>query len=329
VRKLLLLVLTLSVAAAGSSAALARRTDDQPVVPPDAIALVAGEPLPKADFDRNLARAKRSYAQTKRSFPKPGTAAYWRLRDQLVRFLVQRVEFRQKAAQMGIAVTDAQVDARIADLKKRYFGGSDKKFNTQLRKSGLTMADLREDIRAQLLNEAIFEAVTAQAAVTDDEIAAYYQGHRKDFRKSASRLVQHVMVRTRAKADWIYGRLRAGASFDALARKYSLDPGSRSQGGRLTISRGQTVQPFDRVAFSLKTGQISHPVKTQFGWHLIKALSAIRPAKTVPLATVRESIQKLLLQQKKNASMEKWTADLKAEYADKVVYQAGFAPGSP
>jgi len=243
--------------------------------------------------------------------------------------LVQRVEYAQKAAAMGITVTDEQVDARIEQLKKEYFGGSDKKLDAQLRKEGMTLADLRDDIRAQLLDEAIFAAVTASATVTDDEVVAFYRSHLKQYRQPESRLVQHVMVRTKARAEWIYERLKAGANFDALARKYSLDPGSRSRGGRLTISRGQTVQPFDRVAFSLRTGQISRPVKTQYGWHVIKALSPIRPARTAPLATVRQAIREHLLEQKKNELMREWVEAVKAEYADKVVYQTGYQPRTP
>jgi parvulin-like peptidyl-prolyl isomerase len=139
--------------------------------------------------------------------------------------------------------------------------------------------------------------------------------------------VRHILVRRRALAESVYDRLENGASFAALARRYSLDPGSRTNGGRLTVAKGQTVRPFDRVAFSLKTGAISRPFRTQYGWHIVQALSRIRPAHRVPFAKVEPQLRVLLLQVKNAAAMTAWVAAVKQEYAGKVFYAPGFAPG--
>jgi peptidyl-prolyl cis-trans isomerase C len=306
------------------AASLAAPSED---VPPDAIATVAGEPIPRAAFDDLMAQARRAYKQQKRTFPKMGTPAWRRLKDQAVALLVQRTEFRQKAAELGIVVSDADVDARLAQIVKDYFGGSNARLQKQIAKQGLTLAEVRDSIREQLVSERLFQQVTASVTVSDEDVAAYYAAHVSQFTRPQSRDVRHIMVKTKAEADALYARLKAGEGFAALARKYSKDPGSAANGGRLTISRGSTVKSFDQVAFALRTGAISRPFKTAYGWHIVQALSPIRPAHHVPLEKVRDAIGEELLQTRRNAAMQKWTADLKAYYADKVVYAPGFAPG--
>jgi foldase protein PrsA len=92
------------------------------------------------------------------------------------------------------------------------------------------------------------------------------------------------------------------------------------------VSKGQTVPQFDKVAFSLKTNELSFPVHTQYGWHIIQALSPVRPAKQTPLKDVEASIKTQLLQTKKTDAMNKWVDAMKKDYAKKIRYQAGYEP---
>jgi parvulin-like peptidyl-prolyl isomerase len=141
-----------------------------------------------------------------------------------------------------------------------------------------------------------------------------------------TRVVRHILVKDKALADKLYGQLKGGADFAALAKKYSQDPGSKAQGGTLTISRGQTVPEFDKVAFDLKTGEISKPVKTQFGWHIIQAQKDATKSKKTPYAQVKEAIRQQLLTQKRSDSLQKWLTGIQGEFAKKVKYAAGLAP---
>jgi parvulin-like peptidyl-prolyl isomerase len=138
--------------------------------------------------------------------------------------------------------------------------------------------------------------------------------------------VRHILVKSKAKADDLYEQLQDGADFAALAKQHTEDTSSKENGGKLTISKGQTVAPFDRTAFLLEKGVISRPVKTEFGYHIIEALSEVKPEKVTPLKDVKESIRQQLLQTKKNETMTKWVDDLKQDYEDKVSYAAGFNP---
>jgi parvulin-like peptidyl-prolyl isomerase len=113
-----------------------------------------------------------------------------------------------------------------------------------------------------------------------------------------------------------------------LAKKYSKDPGSAASGGKLTITKGQTVPEFDKAAFALKTNELSKPVHTSYGWHIIQALSAVKPAKKTPLADVKETIRQSLVQKKKTDAMTKWLDGVKKEFAKSVRYQVGYIPAA-
>jgi len=298
-------------------------------VPGDAVAVVGGESISKSEFGGLLDQARKTFKAQKRPFPKAGSAQYKALQDQALSFLVQRAEFDQKAKDLGVTVADKQVDDRLGQIKKQYFGGSEKRYQAQLRQQGLTERQVREDIRAQLVSEGIFNKVTKDATVSDKDVSAYYAAHRSQYGQPASRQVRHILVKSKGQADSLYAQLVASheRNFAALAKKYSKDPGSAAQGGKLTVSRGQTVPPFDKVAFSLKTGELSKPVHTQYGWHIIQALTAVKAAKQTPLKDVQASIKQQLLQQKRNDAMTKWVNQTKKDFCSgKLNYAAGYKP---
>lgn len=318
-RLLIVLVAGLALLAAGCGGGSGK-------VPKDAVATVDGTPIPQSQFDGLMNQARKSYTAQKRDFPKAGSTELQTLRNQAVQFLVQRVEFEQKAKDLGIEVTDKQVADRLAQIKKQYFGGDQKKYAAQLKQQGLSDEQVKADIRSQLVSEAIFKKVSADVKVSDKDIEAYYAKNQDQYGQKESRDVRHILVKTKAEADKIYAQLKAGGDFAALAKKYSQDPGSKDQGGKLTITRGQTVAPFDQTAFLLAVDAISRPVKTEYGYHIIQPLSKVKPAKVTPLKDVKDSIRQQLLQTKRNEAMTKWVDGVKKDYDGKVKYAVGFTP---
>lgn len=293
------------------------------------VAKVEKTDITRTKFNALMDQAQRSYKSQKRTFPTAGSSEYVALQNQAVQFLVQRAEFDIKAAELGIKLDEKSIDTRLADIKKQYFGGDQKKYEQQLKDQGLTEAQVRDDIRAQIVSEEIFKKVTADVKVSDADVAAYYKKNPSAYTQAESRDVRHILVKTKALADEVYAKVVAlgeKGDWKDLAKKYSQDPGSKDSGGKLTISRGQTVPEFDKTSFELKTGGISKPVKTQFGYHIIQALSDVKPKKTQPLSQVRETIRQQLLQQKRSEEMTKWVDGVKAEFADKVAYAQGFEP---
>src|SRR5690242_4927003 len=101
-------------------------------VPSDAVAVVGDQPIPKSQFDTLLTQAKKGYQQQHRTFPKAGSQEYSQLQGQIVNYLVQRSEYNQKAKDLGVAVSEAQVDQRLANLKQQYFKGNEQKYREQL-----------------------------------------------------------------------------------------------------------------------------------------------------------------------------------------------------
>jgi parvulin-like peptidyl-prolyl isomerase len=312
-----LVLLTLAATGCGGSSSTK--------VPADAVAVVNGDAISRTALDSAIARSKRGYKEQKRAFPKAGTTQFQQIQQSALTFLVQLQELEQKAKQLGVTITQKQIDAKYAELEKQ-LGGA-KNLKAQAKAQGLTLQDVRDVvIRPNLLSEGIYKKVTKDVKVTDKDVSDYYKKNVKLYQQPESRDVRHILVSDRTLANKLYDKIKAGANFATLAKKYSKDPGSRAQGGKLTIVKGQTAAPFDQTAFLLDKGQVSRPVKTQYGWHIIQALSDVKPAKTTPLKDVKAAIKQQLLQTRQRAAWTKWINDTKKEYAKKVHYQAGFAP---
>jgi parvulin-like peptidyl-prolyl isomerase len=294
---------------------------------PGTVATVCNAKISLAEFTKVMGWAKLTYKTQKRPFPATGSPDYETLVGSVMAFLVQRSEYEQKAAQLGVKVTDAQVEARLKQIKKQLFGGSEKRYQQKLKQQGVTDEEVREDTRSQLLGEGIGKKVTAGIKVTDAEIAAQYKQSLSQYTTPESRDVRHILVKNKTKADQLRKEITS-ANFAALAKKNSIDKSSAVNGGKLTISKGQTVPPFDKVAFSLKKGEISQPVHSQFGWHIIQALSPIRPKKVTPLSEVKSSITAQLLAEKQKTAYQAWSANTTAEFAPEIHYAAGYAPAT-
>ncbi|MDQ3163740.1 MAG: SurA N-terminal domain-containing protein, partial [Actinomycetota bacterium] len=223
----------------------------------NAVAVVDGKDIPRSEFDALFGQAKRSYKAQKRPFPEAGSEEYQTLRNQAVQALVQRVELEQAADDLEIEISDKDVDKRLEQIKKQYYGGDQKKLEAQLKEQKLTLDQVKEDIRGQLVSERIFNNVTKDVEVTDADIKKFYDQNEAQYKQAESRDVRHILLKKKAKAQSVRAQLTSsGSNFAQLARKFTEDTGSKAAGGKLTISRGQTVSPFDKVAFDLDKNEI-------------------------------------------------------------------------
>jgi parvulin-like peptidyl-prolyl isomerase len=297
-------------------------------VPDGAVAVVGDEEITKAEFDALMSRAEATFKQQKREFPKPGSPDYNTLRNQAVQYLVQQAKYRQAAEELDVEITDEQIDERLDQLIKQYYGGKKDRFEQNIKTQGLNEEQVRKEIENQLISEKIYEKVTEGAKVTDDEIQKYYDGHKADYKVPSSREVRHILVSSKGLADRLHGELQNGGNFAALAKRHSKDPGSKANGGKLTVRKGETVPPFDKAAFALKRGELSQPIKTQYGWHIIEALSNVKAPSTTALKDVKEQIRQQLLQEKRQKAIADWSKELNEDFEDDIAYQVGYAPPS-
>jgi peptidyl-prolyl cis-trans isomerase D len=146
--------------------------------------------------------------------------------------------------------------------------------------------------------------IAAGITVTEEELRNYYESERERFATEEQRSAHHILIDTddeaeaMMRADAILARLDAGESFEDLARELSDDPGTRAQGGDLgRIARGVLAGPFEDALYSMSVGEVRGPVRSEFGWHIIR-LDAIDEASIEPFEAVRDDLAEQLRTQK-------------------------------
>ncbi|MFH1753662.1 MAG: peptidylprolyl isomerase [Candidatus Omnitrophota bacterium] len=148
--------------------------------------------------------------------------------------------------------------------------------------------------------------------VTEKDIKAYYDGNKAELESPELYRASHILVNTMEEASDISDKLNAGAIFEELARDLSKDVTSKRGGDIGYFSVGQMVPEFEDVCMKLKVGETSGPVKTQFGYHIIK-LTDKRAPEPMKYEDVRERIENILLTQKRGRLLEELVNRLKSQ----------------
>lgn len=239
---------------------------------------------------------------------------YARVGKQTLEDMITRRLVAQEGKKQGIAVSDAEVKAEIDRIIKEQFD-SEEEFLNALSYYGMTRAGLEENIRTDLT---IKKVLGARVQVTEDEVRAYFDQHREEFDQPEMVHARHILVATEQEAREIRQRLLEGADFAALAREKSTDPGSSQGGGDLGFfARGEMVPEFEEAAFALAVGDISEPVKSQHGYHIIQVLEK-RPAQAAEYEKVKEEVRKRVTDDKIQGMVPEWIDSLRA--AAKIEY---------
>lgn len=174
-----------------------------------------------------------------------------------------------------------------------------------------------EKIKKQVLIQYTVNKLLSAVEVKEEEIKAFYMSKQENFKTPEMVRASHILVDSEEDANSILEEINNGMAFEEAAKKYSNCP-SKERGGDLgEFPRGQMVQEFEEAAFSMEEGQISEPIKTQFGYHIIKLVSR-KEAAISPLEEVKEQIQNHLIDLKQREKFDEATHELKEKYEVKI-----------
>jgi parvulin-like peptidyl-prolyl isomerase len=309
-RFVVIIIAVVAVAAAGAGAwALsesARRTSA-------VAARVNGEVILWSQVDAEIERTAAQFGMDVKNpgFEKQRAELTKAVIDQLV---AQRLVM-QEAQKRNLVATTKDVDERLAAIKRQF--PDEATFNKRLAQAGLTVSAVRELIRVQISQRRVADAV-AKADVTEQEVRQHFESKRESYGRPAQIKVSHILLRVadksqeavaNAKAKIVQARLADGAKFEDVARQYSEDPGSAERGGDLGfVSKGTLVKEFEDVAWTLKPGQTSGLVRTQFGLHIIR-LYEIRAAEPAEYDKVKGEIREELLSTRRQKEFDTWVAE--------------------
>lgn len=208
-----------------------------------------------------------------------------------------------------LKVKDSEIEAELETLKSSY--ENDEAFNQALTSSGASMESVKENIRSYLLTEKL---LNDRVTITDDQIKEYFEANKETFAQQEQVQASHILVEDEAAAKEVKKKLDDGGDFAQLAKEYSTDTSNAESGGELGFfSKGDMVAEFEEKAFSMKTDEISDPVKTEFGYHIIKVTDK-KDAKEAVLEDHQEEVKNILFDQALQTEYPAWLQEQKEEY---------------
>mgnify|MGYP000898528634 FL=1 len=209
----------------------------------------------------------------------------------------------------NITVTDEELQKEINRVIESY-GGMDYVM-MQLEASGLTLEDLEKDVLTYLKTLKLLEP---RLVATEEEIAQFFESNKQYFDQPEQIQASHILVDDEETAKEVKQKLNEGADFTQLAAQYSKDTNNAHYGGQLGyFERGRMVEEFEQAAFSMEIGEISDPVKTDFGYHIIKVTDR-KEAKEANLEDARAEIEEIIKNQKVSSEYSVWLSEKKTEY---------------
>lgn len=225
-----------------------------------------------------------------------------------------------RAKELSIRVSDEEINDRLKYIKNNF--PSEQAFNETLETQGITVANLKDRYRDQILMKKVVELeIKSRVSVLPSEIAKYYEGHRTEFKRDEKYRVRHILIKAsddvglelaKVEIDDIYNKLKQGYDFSELAKEYSQDPNKEAGGDMGYIKPGEMLEELEQVIFSLKPGEFSEPLRTNIGYHILKVEDVMNSG-YLSLEDVKADIEAFLFQKKLKEKLEEWLAGLRSK----------------
>lgn len=215
----------------------------------------------------------------------------------------------QEADKADVKVTQEELDAEMAVYEESY-GGAEA-LEQALASSGMSIDDLKEEMETYLKVEKI---VGPDIEITDEQISAFFEENKDSFEQPSQVEASHILVATQEEADDVKAKLDDGGDFAELAAEYSTDTANAESGGVLeAFGAGEMAPEFEEAAFSMEVDEISKPVKTDYGFHLIQVTGKTE-AVEASLENSKEQIEETLFDEALNTKYAEWLAEKTGTY---------------
>ena len=272
-----------------------------------AAAVVAGQKISVEEVEEGVEDFKKTPEYEQLVAQGDAQAIERQYEQQLLSELIRAAVLTPEAEERGIEVGDDEIDERLQEIKDDY--GSEAEFEKDLEDQHLTLEELRGFISDRILEEKLKTEVTADLRPTEQELQAFYEENIDRFTETRT---QHILVEDEATATRLADRLqRAPRSqvedlFEDLAAEFSTDESNADDGGDLGHRpAGELVEPYERAAARLEEGDVSDPVQTEFGFHVIRVIDR----RAAPFEEVSDQLAEQLGGQEQEEAWQQFVRD--------------------
>jgi foldase protein PrsA len=277
-------------------------------------------------------KAKRDAAAKTKSKARPTNAQlanqckqeYTSLRDQALGLLIAAGWLEGEAKDQKVKVSSAEVTKSIDTQRKEQYP-KEADFQKALKDAGFSMDDLRFQTRLQQLQEKLVAKIQKGAKEpTAKQISDYYEKNKTQFGQAEARDVHIVLTKDKATADRAKQAIEDGDSFASVAKRYSTDEGSKGEGGKLKVTKGQQEPAFDDAVFAGKKGDLLGPIKTQFGYYVVR-IDKITKGDQQTLQEATPTIKQVLKQEAEQKAVADFSEDYRKKWTEKTECRKDFA----
>ncbi|MDD5618814.1 MAG: SurA N-terminal domain-containing protein [Candidatus Omnitrophica bacterium] len=262
------------------------------------VVIVNDEVITKAELDTYISLIKMQIGED-------GWKQYGMTERKALENLIENRLIVQEAKNRKIEAEDRQVESKINNMRGRF--SSEEEFSDFLRSQGLSLAELQEHIKEQMLTEKLISTqIRNRIFISPSEVTDYYNNHTKDFYFPDRVRVDSIFIGTENLAKEAYNKLRRGADFTAVQEEYS------KRGNLGLVAKGQLRKEIEDVIFSLEEGKFSKPVETSEGYFIFLVREKLQPSAR-QLSEVQQVVYNMIWENKFNAKLKEFIQQLKTK----------------